>query len=150
MTFKEKANLPSLAAQRRASPQDVLVATNDAFPFFAAVNFQTIVPQPIPGSWQFAGAVGPGIIEVIVGVSLPTKLEIDFRFQKVECKVISIVEPDLIEKVLLFPDSEIFRTVAALDWAELDIKSAIDNNVNAIFRGILRIDYLMAQLPDHE
>jgi hypothetical protein len=148
--LNEIRNLPVLAVQRRASPHEVRVARKEAFPGFAAVNFQTIVPQPIPGNWQFAGAVGPGIIAVIVGVSLPTKLEIDFSFQKVECKVISIVEPDLIEKVLLFPDSEIFRTVAALDWAELDIKSAIDNNVNAIFRGFLRINYLMAQLPDHE
>ena len=142
-------NLPSLPVQRSASPQDVRVATNDAFPFFIAVNFQTIVPQPIPGSWQFAGAVGPGMIAVIVGASIARRLVINFWLQKVECKVISTVEPDLIEKVLLFPDSEIFRTVDALDWVELDIKRAIENSAADISKGFLDINYLMAQVPDH-
>jgi hypothetical protein len=49
-TLRENAYLLFLAVQRRASPHDVRVATKDAFPFFIAINFQTIVPQPIPGS----------------------------------------------------------------------------------------------------
>ena len=59
--------LDCLAVHRNASPHDVRVATNEALPDLPALNFQTTVPQPIPGSWQFDGAVGPGIIAVIVG-----------------------------------------------------------------------------------
>ena len=84
MTFKEKANLPSLAAQRRASPHEVRVARKEAFPGFAAVNFQTIVPQPIPGNWQFAGAVGPGMMAFIFGAPIAFKLELLCSLQKVE------------------------------------------------------------------
>ena len=67
-------NLDCFAEQRSASPHEVLLATKFARPGLTALNFQTTVPQPIPGSWQLAGAVGPGIIAVIVGVSLPLRL----------------------------------------------------------------------------
>jgi hypothetical protein len=55
------------------------------------------------------------MIAVIVGAPMGLRLMVDFWIQKVECKVTSTVEPDLTEKVLLFPGSDILTIEAALD-----------------------------------
>ena len=148
-TLRENAYLLSLAVQCRASPHDVRVATKDAFPFFIAINFQTIVPQPIPGSWQFAGADGPGMIAVIVGAPMGLRLMVDFWIQKVECKVTSTVEPDLTEKVLLFPGSDILTIEAALDWVMLESNMPAQRQAVPSLRLVLYIYYLVAQVPAH-
>jgi hypothetical protein len=81
------------AVHLRASPHELRVARKDATPDFPTLKFQTTVPHPIPGNLQLEGADGPGMIAVIVGVSLPAKFKIEFRLQKVECKVIETLVP---------------------------------------------------------